>query len=223
MESQNEKIHLTKNKMPNIVRLGLYTGLVGIIAFLLLLLVTNRVMAGMEQYILTNTTSAKVPVGIVFGAGITPDGKPYKELQARLDTAADALEKGTVQKIILSGDNRFLNYNEPEAMKFYMIDSRGISEEFLQVDYAGRSTYETCERASKIFSVKHAILFSSYSHLPRAIFTCRSFGIESFGIGNDLEANNASRREPIAQLKALFNIYFIGEETILGDKIDLGL
>lgn len=175
-----------------------------------------------KKYILTeNSPEYTADIGIVFGAGITKDNKPFKELEARLKTAAEALQQGTIKKLILSGDNRFENYNEPDAMIAYLTEEFGIDKELLQPDYAGRSTYETCERARKVFQVNHAILFSATSHLPRAIFTCRSFGIESYGIGNDVEANNATRRELLARLKALFNVYVYGEKTILGEPIDL--
>ena len=222
-QAENEPKIQNKKRNRSLLNILLIIASFGILFFTLIFFLSTILMGRMNRYILGDDTSITAPVGIVFGAGITPQGRPYTELQARLDDAADALRKGRIQKVILSGDNRFLNYNEPEAMKAYLIDDKGVSDSQLQVDYAGRSTYETCERASKIFSVRKAILFSAKSHLPRAIFTCRSFGIESFGIGNDKEANNASRREPIARLKALFNIYLIGEETILGDKIDLGI
>jgi vancomycin permeability regulator SanA len=224
--SESEKNYIQNTPLSKNRRL-VHIVLVSLVVLLLLVasivIVCSLVISSMNKYVLTPTSSVTAPVGIVFGAGITPEGRPYKELQARLDDAADSLERGQISKLILSGDNRFLNYNEPEAMKLYLTDTRGIDEKSLQVDYAGRSTYETCERANKIFSVNKAILFSANSHLPRAIYTCRSFGIESYGIGNTLEASNANRREPLARVKALFNIYVYGEKTILGEKIDLGL
>jgi len=176
-----------------------------------------------KQYILqAPSASDATDVGIVFGSGVAPNGQPFDELASRLDDAAYHLQEGTVKKLILSGDNREENYNEPLAMYNYLVD-KGIDEDRLQADFAGRSTYETCERARKIFNVDKAILFSANSHLPRALFTCRSFGIESYGIGNDTESNNAQRREALARVKALFNVYIYGERTILGDPIDLDI
>lgn len=190
--------------------------------FATFLVIANLYIYSFSRFIITDgeTNNFKVKVGIVFGSGITNDGKPYKELASRLDIAHGALKNGVVEKLILSGDNRFNNYNEPDAMINYLVD-KGVDKNLLQPDYAGRSTYESCERASKIFGIKQAILFSAKSHLPRAIFTCRSFGIESFGIGSNKEANNAFRRELIAKPKAMFNVYIWGEETLLGDPISI--
>lgn len=174
-----------------------------------------------EKFIRTNQTVPHQRVGIVLGAGVNGEGKPYKELKARLDVAADAYHDGKVDKLIMSGDNRFENYNEPDAMLRYMITERQIPLEDLQPDYAGRSTYESCERASKIFGLKQVTIFSARSHLPRAIYLCRQFGIDAYGVGANLEANNSTRREALARVKALYNVYFVGEHTVLGTPIQI--
>lgn len=169
------------------------------------------------KYILPSDTKEKNDIGLVLGAGISSNGKPYDELKARLDTAATALEKGQVKKLLLSGDNRFVNYNEPEAMKQYLINEKGVDENRLVLDYAGRSTYESCERAAKVFKIKKVVIISAGSHLPRAIYLCRHFGIESYGLASAVEANNSARREPLARVKAVFNANIVGEPTVLGD------
>ncbi len=167
------------------------------------------------------TASKQVAVGIVLGSGITKDGKPFRELQSRLDGAADALQKGEITKLLLSGDNRFPGYDEPTAMKNYLVSQRHISADKLQSDYAGRSTYESCERAAKVFGLHKTIIFSAGSHLPRAIYLCREFGVEAYGVASVAEANNASRREAVARVKAVFNVYVYGENTILGPEVRL--
>lgn len=167
-----------------------------------------------------NLPSDHSRVGIVFGAGITANGKPYKELEGRLNGAVDLYRQGAVAKIVVSGDNRFQYYNEPLAMETYLRD-RDIPGDAIQQDNAGRSTYETCERAKKVFQLDKAILITSQSHLPRAIFTCRKLGVESIGVARGDDANNALRREFMARTKAVLNIYVYGEKTILGEPIPL--
>lgn len=210
----NKTLSFVKKYQKLIVILGLLSLLV--LAFI----ITSFMVVGKYQKFVIKNQDYKELNGIVFGSGITKDGRPYKELQARLDTAADALNSGDVTKLLLSGDNRTGGYNEPDAMIKYLVETRLIDPAKLQADYAGRSSYETCERAVKIFGIKKAVLFSANSHLPRAIFLCRSFGIEAYGVGNSVEANNAGRREILARTKALFNVYIYGEQTILGPKID---
>jgi len=95
-----------------------------------------------------------------------------------------------VDKLLMSGDNRFVEYNEPEAMRQYAIDL-GIPNEDIVLDYAGRRTYDTCYRANAIFQVDSAVLVTQSFHLPRALFLCNSFGVESTGV----EANNTYFRK----------------------------
>lgn len=189
------------------------------------LVVCSIVVGAASRYILRSHDTAledkHIDVGLVLGAGVTKDGKPFKELQARLDTAADALKTRKVEQLLLSGDNRFVTYNEPSAMRRYLIEKHNIPEEKLHVDYAGRSTYESCERAAKIFGLKRTVIFSAQSHLPRAVYLCRHFGVETYGISSGVEANNSWRREVLARVKAVFNMYIYGEKTLLGKPMPL--
>ncbi len=124
-------------------------------------------------------------VGIVFGAGLLRDGSAGPVLSDRVQTAVDLYHAGKVDKLLMSGDNRFIEYNEPEAMRQYAL-ARGVPDEDIVLDYAGRRTYDTCYRAKHIFSVDSAILITQDFHLERALFLCNWFGINSTGV----EANN---------------------------------
>ncbi len=200
-----------------------FAGVVAIIIALAGVLVTlwgGKQLNDQKRYVYDAGNEPEKKYGIVFGAGINPDGVPYEESRARLDVAAAEYKSGKVQKLILSGDNRDLTYNEPTAMKYYMTSVHKIPSDDMQEDFAGRSTYETCERAKKVFQIDAALLFSARSHLPRAIYTCRHFGVESFGVASGVEADNYKRREPLAILKMYINLYIRGEQTVLGDPID---
>lgn len=126
-------------------------------------------------------------VAIVFGAGLTRDGRPTAVLRDRVETAAYLYKTGKVEKLLVSGDNRFENYNEPAAMQAYAI-SLGVPEEAITADYAGRRTYDTCYRAKNIFGVHQAILVTQSFHLPRALYLCSSLGVESTGVDADVRA-----------------------------------
>ena len=84
------------------------------------------------------TVPAK-PVAIVFGAGLWRDGTPTTVLRDRIATAAQLFFSGKVQKILMSGDNSSLNYNEPAAMRQYALDL-GVPNDAIVLDYAGRRT-----------------------------------------------------------------------------------
>jgi len=128
--------------------------------------------------------SPSQPVAIVFGAGLWVDGTPTNILRDRIATAADLFFKGKIQKILMSGDNRFIDYNEPGAMWDYAL-SLGVPESAMVLDYAGRRTYDTCYRAKAIFGVPSAILVTQRFHLPRALYTCNALGLNATGVPSD--------------------------------------
>jgi len=161
-------------------------------------------------------------VAIVFGAGLLRDGSAGPVLRDRVETAAQLYQQGKVEKVLMSGDNRFANYNEPEAMRQYALDL-GIPDSAIVLDYAGRRTYDTCYRASVIFQVDAAILVTQSFHLPRALFLCNSFGVESTGV----EANNTyfrkvsrlywNTRELFATTQAVWDVRVSRPLPVLGD------
>lgn len=162
------------------------------------------------------------PVAIVFGAGLQRDGSPTAILQDRVTTAVNLYFSGKVKKLLMSGDNRFVDYNEPGSMRAFAI-SRGVPEEDIVLDYAGRRTYDTCYRARTIFGIDHALLVSQNYHLPRAIFTCNALGLRVTGISADRRVyrSNSYRywtlREVPATLVALWEVWVTHPLPVLGD------
>jgi SanA protein len=157
---------------------------------------------------------------IVFGAGLTADGRPTAVLQDRVATAAALYKGGKVEKILMSGDNRFINYNEPGAMKAYAIEL-GVPEDDIVLDYAGRRTYDTCYRALEIFQLTEAVLVTQGFHLPRALYTCRVLGLDVVGVSADLRPYRDSGfwgiREIPASLIAFVQVHLTHPEPVLGD------
>jgi vancomycin permeability regulator SanA len=140
--------------------------------------------------IFTVNTVSPERVAIVFGAGLRYDGTPTAVLRDRVQTAVQLYQQGKVKKLLMSGDNRFVDYNEPEAMRQYALEL-GVPDKDIVSDYAGRRTYDTCYRAKSIFQVDSAILVTQGFHLPRALFLCNSLGVKSTGV----EANNIRFRK----------------------------
>ncbi len=128
--------------------------------------------------------SPTAPVAIVFGAGLARDGSPSPVLRDRVATAAQLYFEGKVSKLLMSGDNRFINYNEPGAMRDYALQL-GVPDTDIVLDYAGRRTYDTCYRARYIFGVQQAVLVTQTFHLPRALITCNLLGVKAWGVPAD--------------------------------------
>lgn len=162
-------------------------------------------------------------IALVLGGGIGRDNQPTDIVKSRLDAAAELYFSGVIEKILVSGDNRFVNYNEPFVMQTYLESYYGIPAASIQQDSAGRSTYESCDRAKHIFGLDTLIVVSQRSHVPRAIYLCRSFGIEAYGFPAPESYQRASQtfRELAANVKAVYNVVLFGEPTVYGDPIDL--
>jgi vancomycin permeability regulator SanA len=124
------------------------------------------------------------PVALVLGALVFPDGTPSPFLAARLDVAYRLYRRGKIRVVVVSGDNMAKEYNEPEAMRSYLINA-GMPAEAVIADHAGFDTYDSCARALRIFGIERLIVVTQSYHLPRAVATCRALGIDAVGVGDD--------------------------------------
>ena len=160
-------------------------------------------------------------VAIVFGAGLWRDGSPTPVLRDRVATAAELYFTGKVEKLLMSGDNSYVEYNEPQAMKDYALEL-GVPEEDIVLDYAGRRTYDTCYRARDIFGINSAILVTQDFHLPRALFLCNTLGVQAVGVSADMRTYRQrsqfywNLREVPATVVAVWDVYITRPLPILG-------
>ncbi len=134
----------------------------------------------------TRTLETVLPerVAIVFGAGLLRTGAVTPELSERVEMAARLYRAGKAEKLLFSGDNRFVSHNEPGAMRKYALEL-GVPNDAIVQDYAGRRTYDTCYRAREIFRVQAAILVTQEYHLPRALYLCHVLGVQAVGVPAD--------------------------------------
>lgn len=163
-------------------------------------------------------------VAIVFGAAVHQDDLSTM-LEDRVKTAIKLYKAGKVERILVSGDNRTPQYNEPKAMADYLL-SHAVAQQDIVIDYAGRSTYETCLRAKEIFAVQKAVLVTQRTHLPRALYLANQLGLDSIGVVADQqgyggETSYQQIREVGASLKAFFNVHFFPPHVVLGEKLPI--
>ena len=192
-------------------------------AMTLLVVLLPRVITGIyaTNHIYKESESPKERVAIIFGAGLRRDGTPTAMLRDRVLTGADLYFSGKVEKLLMSGDNRFENYNEPESMRQFALLA-GVPDKAIVLDYAGRRTYDTCYRAKVIFGVKNALLVTQKFHLPRALFLCNTLGLDAIGV----EASNCywngspfvwDIREQFATIAAFLDLYVSSPSPVLGN------
>jgi SanA protein len=201
------------------MRIARYVGLFGLFSILLTRLIFLR---NAFSQTFSKDDAPVSQVAIVFGAEVRKDGTPSVVLRDRLETAAALYKSGKVEKLLMSGDNRFVDYNEPESMRQYAL-TLGIPNSAIVLDYAGRRTYDTCYRAKEIFGVDSAVLVTQGFHMPRALFLCEAFGIDAVGV----QAENYyylkrlrlfwNARELLATVQSVLDVYLIKPFPILGE------
>jgi SanA protein len=182
----------------------------------------RRIVASPERL---ETASWEQPrVAVVFGASVFSNGELSPMLEDRMDTAIELYHAKKVDRILVSGDNRHPSYNEPKAMYEYLI-SHAVDPKHAVVDYAGRSTYETCWRAKEVFDLRRAVLVTQRFHLPRALYLANELGLDAVGVASDIKLKDQVDyqrfREWAAEIKAFFNLHFAPPEVVLGERIPI--
>ncbi|MGC1210469.1 MAG: ElyC/SanA/YdcF family protein [Micromonospora sp.] len=150
------------------------------------------IRSGADGHVFTEAGVPAAPVALVLGTRVAADGTPSPFLTARLEIARRLFTAGKVRAILVSGDNMHLGYNEPEAMRRWLLD-RGVPADKVVMDYAGFDTYDSCARARRIFGVDRATVVTQSFHLPRAVSLCRHLGIDANGVGDDTAKRYAQR------------------------------
>src|SRR5690606_7092746 len=93
----------------------------------------------------------KNKVGLLLGtAKYYKDGGINLYFKYRINAAVELYESGKIEYILVSGDNRSLNYNEPMTFKKELI-KRGIPANRIFLDYAGFRTLDSVVRSKAIF------------------------------------------------------------------------
>lgn len=160
-------------------------------------------------------TVKKSTFAIVLGTSPGAKGAPNVFFTNRMDAAAAVWKAGKVRRIIVSGDNRRKDYDEPTSLLNALV-ARGVPAEAVTRDYAGLRTLDTMFRAAKVFSVEDAIIITDDWHLPRALFLADQAGIRSSGVASPpvpwSQSPMTRTREYLSRVKALIDVYVLNTQ-----------
>ena len=200
----------------------------GVIMVLAVLIPNILLCASSAKYIYDRNEIAELDGDfdciLVLGAGVYSDGTPTPMLNDRLVVACEAYESGRSDRLIMSGDHLFSDYDEPGAMKRFAIE-QGIDSKVIFLDHAGISTYDSVYRAIKIYGAEKILIVTQKYHLYRAIYLAQSLGAEAYGVSANLRGYMGQPkytvREWVARVKDFAMAIAKPEATYMGDKIDL--
>lgn len=161
---------------------------------------------------------------LVLGAGLNFDGTPGPYLRERLDTALELYWDGRADKLLLSGDNGQVTYNEVRSMKNYVINA-GVPAEDVFLDYAGFSTYDSMCRAKEVFCVETAIVVTQEFHEYRALFIGNTLGMKCQGYSaapvQSADTRHLMIREFLAREKDFAQSLLRTKPKYLGEQIPI--
>lgn len=151
------------------------------------------------------------------------EGRKNLYYQYRITAAIEVYQSGKCKKIIVSGDNSTLQYNEPMTMKRDLVKA-GVKEENVICDYAGFRTLDSILRFKEIFGQNKGIVISQKFHNTRAVYIGRQYGIKLYGYNaRDVTLHWGLKtriREFFSKVMCFIDVYFFHTQPkYLGDTI----
>ncbi|MCS3529128.1 vancomycin high temperature exclusion protein [Chryseobacterium sp. JUb7] len=142
----------------------------------------------------TYTKISKIPPReIALVLGTSPKMKsglsnPY--FTKRMDATALLYHHGKIKQIIVSGE-KSKGYNEPAAMKKYLVYQEGVPADIIVEDPKGFNTYKSILRCKDVYKKDNVIIVSQGFHNLRALFFARNNNMNALGF----DAQDVSKPE----------------------------
>ena len=140
-------------------------------------------------------------VGIVLGCA--PNSGAYRNsfFVGRINTAVQLYKAHKVDRLLVSGDNGSIGYDEPTAMEEALI-AKGVPAEHIKKDFAGFHTLDTMVRANKIFGLTEATIITDDFHMARSIYLAEGSGIKADGFPSKAGQNPTTRSVELREIIA---------------------
>jgi len=143
----------------------------------------------------------------------------------RIEAAVSLYRSGKIQHILVSGDNRTIEYNEPLDMK-KALNARGIPDSAITLDFAGLRTFDSVVRCKEIFGQQRFTVISQKFQVERAIFIAQYFNIEAIAFAaEDVPEKYSIKtviREYFARTRAMLDVYFLhAKPKFLGEPVEI--
>ncbi len=145
--------------------------------------------------------------------------------QFRVEAAYKLWKAKKIDKILISGDNGWHGYNEPEDFvdAFHAL---GVPDSALVCDFAGFRTHDSVIRCKKIFGQKKVTIISQEFHNERALYIAQRYGLEAVGFNAQMVSFRDNLynmvREKMARVLLFADLYvFHTQPHFLGKKISI--
>ncbi|MEI7733706.1 MAG: ElyC/SanA/YdcF family protein [Verrucomicrobiota bacterium] len=175
------------------------------------------------------SNTATVPhnrVALVLGCSSTlRDGSRNLFFHNRMHAAAALYQAGKVEYLLVSGDNRRREYDEPSEMKAALM-RLGVPEGRIVCDYAGFTTLDSIIRARVVFGQTNLTIVSQAFHNQRALYIADGYGVIGVAFNAaEVPVGHAFKtyaREVVARMRAWLDVnlirrqpHFLGEPVVI--------
>lgn len=134
----------------------------------------------------------------------------------RIEAVTDLYRQGKVKRIIISGDNSKVGYNEPADMRYSLL-AKGVPAHLIELDYAGFRTLDSIVRLKGHFGISRALIVSQKFHIERALLLAWFYDIEALGFPAEGGLTvNMAWRELLAKPKALLDVFVFNMQPRYG-------
>lgn len=134
----------------------------------------------------------------------------------RINAVSELYRNNKVKRIIISGDNSRVGYNEPADMRQSLL-AKGVPAQLIELDYAGFRTLDSIVRLKGHFGVKNALIVSQQFHVERALLLAWFYEVEALGYPAEGSATMAMAwRELLAKPKALLDVFVFNMQPRYG-------
>lgn len=168
----------------------------------------------------TFTQLSKIPArecALVLGTSprtMEGNGNPY--FINRMNAVITLYNMHKIQRVIVSGE-KSPNYNEPAAMKKYLLENGGIPSDSIIEDPKGFNTQSSVLRCKNVYKENKVVIVSQGFHNLRALFIARNEDMDAYAFdAGDVQNNDSFYRnhfrEFLARVKAV-GLYFIDPAT----------
>ncbi|MFZ7201763.1 SanA/YdcF family protein [Avibacterium avium] len=158
------------------------------------------------------------PYGLVLGTSkYFAKNTPNLFYSYRLNAASELFKERKVDYLLLSGDNRTVEYNEPRTM-FKDLKKMGVPEEYMYRDYAGFRTLDSVIRADQVFKAHSITIITQRFHCERALFIAKYHNIDAICFVAEYPSgyNFVRFREFFARVQAVVDLLSEKEPRFLG-------
>jgi len=181
----------------------------------LLFLASNiaLMLAGRDRLYTSVEAIPAQDAGLVLGTSARMDnGSANPFFKNRMDAAAELFRRGKVRHLLVSGDNRARDYNEPAAMREALL-KRGVPARAITLDYAGVRTLDSIVRAKEIFGLGKFTIISQRDHDQRALLIAGHYGIDAIAFcAREVPLRLSVKthiRESLARVKVVLDLYLL--------------